>query len=243
MRIGRLIANALIVFASTTAAKAGGGGLCDAREFWSPLSKTDAQSQFALVKAELESRAEISCPSERDSSLTSAILFGGNPEVVRLLLDCGADASFQWEESQANLIHIAMYASPIQMEVIELLHGAGVPIDAVTTDGDMAIHLAAGRLARDPMPEFFDYFVAHGIDVNAVAGHGNTPLHYAAGNVFIGGHNVEALLDVGAYPCVRNDQGQLPVDLIPAETDWILPDIGREGFFKLIEVSTICETS
>ena len=63
------------------------------------------------------------------------------------------------------------------MEAVQLCLTAGVDVNAATTDGNTALHYAAGA-GRDRIVQFL---VAHGADLNAKTKNGRTPLDWAEG--------------------------------------------------------------
>ena len=141
------------------------------------------------------------------------------------------------------------------MAVIEALLAAGSNLEARTSWGATALHLAADRGAGAPAIETL---VAAGANLEARDRNGNTPLHVAASYVHYyflerdrlsprgqeiqdelidslsenekhGGDAIEALLDAGANPGARNAEGQPPWEI--AEQNEVLK--GSDAYWRL----------
>ena len=174
-----------------------------------------------------------------DTPLSMAVEFSaydGNPEVVRLLLEGGADATERYGDNGVTLLHLYYYgllqsssssgdaaASP---EIVRLLlvHGCDA---SVTPDDDLfggsILLWAMLRLAERHMamagyvlderellgtPEFevVSLLLEHGASVAANGPRGSTPLHFAP---FTGSTEVAAvLLEHGADVSARDDDGE-----------------------------------
>ena len=232
-----------------TAANADCGKLCDKRGFWLTLWRLgDETAQIAAVEAEIAAGADINGKSEGNlTPIQLAVLFSYDPDLIRLMIDNGADphvvvgteSPYLWLHGQ-NLIHLAIIQQKTQLEMIQVLEAAGVPLGDRGAFGRTDAHFIAEGYVEQAR-ELYRFLVSKGVDINAIGPKLNTPMHVAAANIYNGGHQVAALLDLGADPCIRNEDGKLAADLISEESRWHSSDIGREGFSKLLEVTANCE--
>ena len=124
-------------------------------------------------------------PNERGYLFVAATK--GHLEVVRLLLEAGADKD---AAERHRPLHFAALEG--HLEVVRLLLEAGADKDAADTDGDTALHIAAlgGRL------EVVRLLLDAAAEKDAAARHGETALHFAAqeGHLEV----VRLLLEAGA---------------------------------------------
>ena len=151
---------------------------------------------------------------------------GGHLDVVRLLVDNGADVNIQGESWQAPL-HFAAAEGHVEIVRFLLAHGADVslfkphttPLHAAASRGQVEVarillYHGAGVnwkgddeatplevAASNEQPEMVKLLLDNGADVNSRGLYGRTPLHIAAmkGNVEIG----RMLLEHGADPALK----------------------------------------
>jgi len=107
-------------------------------------------------------------------------------QVIRILLDYGADITSRDDASDTPL-HIA--AESASAFAVELLLRRGASITALNNFGSMPIHLAVGHMIPDSSLIQFpfhdqaltiNYLLDHGSDINATDQNNQTPLHLAA---------------------------------------------------------------
>lgn len=146
--------------------------------------------------------------------------YDGNPDVVRLLLESGADAAERYSDNGVTLLHLYYYglfesssssrdaaASP---EIVRLLldHGCDA---SVTPDDDLfgGSILFWAMLLGAPAPEIISLLLEHGASLAAAHPGGATPLHLAP---FTGSTEVTSvLLEHGADVSARDDDGETPL--------------------------------
>ena len=187
--------------------------------------------------------ADVNAPVADDgSSLLHYAAWLGGPQVIRSLLEAGADPNARTDDGWTPL-HAAAESNEHPDEVVAVLVAAGADSNARTQRGTTPLHLAARYNERPEMvvalvaagaesttrddegwtplhgaarsgeqPSLVALLVAVGADVNARDRNGATPLHVAAE------HNehpemVAALLRVGATRSARTDDNQTPLDL------------------------------
>ena len=134
-----------------------------------------------------------------------AAAFSDRPEIVKLLLDAGADVKARGSKDSRTPLHSAA-VSTRNPEVISLLLGSGAEPRARLENGDMAIHRAA---ALNENPEVVRLLTRDGALLEEKGVAASTPLHHAAadnGNPDVvrllleSGADLEAELEWGATP-------------------------------------------
>lgn len=120
----------------------------------------------SLVEAEIKAGAPINTAGEGKEGpllpLWRAVWIG-NPAIVRLLVDHGADVKFADEDGRTAL-HIVRLAP----EIVAILVAKGADVNAKDKDGNTPLHLSE--------PPITEALLAAGADVNAKNNDGETPL-------------------------------------------------------------------
>jgi len=173
---------------------------------------------------------------ERGNSPLLIATYTGKHDIVRLLLERGAHASFfeacalgltadvrrelrddpglvgQWSHDGWPPLHLAAFFG--HRETAEALLDAGADVLAVArnSEANLAINAAAAGPRVDRRPEIARLLIARGSPVDgrgSPAGH--TPLHEAAFNGDLA--LVRLLLDEGADRSQRTPEGDTPLDI------------------------------
>jgi len=194
-----------------------------------PLLSAAEEGDLAGVEAALKDRDV----DERDDLGGAALhraVRGDHVEVVRLLLERGADANARTKIDETPLVLVR------SVEVATLLLDAGAEIDPTPTCNTTPLRAAAGRgdlplvellLARGAAVNAADAFgrtplmssyreavaallLARGADVRAVASGGFTALHLAARGAEAAAV-ARLLLAAGAFPDAVDDDGETPL--------------------------------
>jgi uncharacterized protein len=187
------------------------------------VTTTDINCATALMRA---STAEVvrallaaGCPLEVQAlgrSVINHAAENGHPEVVFALVEAGADINAHSESGKTPLIEYC-WSWEIRAEMVRALIEAGADIHAKWFHGRTALHeavqLFSGR--RGKLRDVIISLVEAGIDVNVRDDSFSTPLHYAVGDEGLDLGAVQALLELGADPTLKNDYGKTPLDLAP----------------------------
>ena len=153
-----------------------------------------------------------------DATALAAAATAGKVELVRLLVDAGADPNVRNQSGQTALMGLDDDATA---EIVNLLVAAGAKVNLKDEDGDSALHVAAAESGS----EVVQALVEAGARVDARNKEGKTPLMAAAesGNV----DNVKALLWAGANPHRKNKDGETAFKLAQDE--------GHEEVVRLLQ--------
>ncbi|CAI9099239.1 OLC1v1036024C1 [Oldenlandia corymbosa var. corymbosa] len=182
---------------------------------WKPADSVDAdgqtllhlaiaQSRPELVQLILEFNPDMEARSRSGSTPLEAAAALGEALIVELLL--AHRANTERSESTWGPIHLA--AGGGHAEVLRLLLLKGANVDALTKDGDSALHLAVEERRRDCAR----LLLANGARADIRnGGDGDTALHIAAG---LGDEQmVKLLLQKGANKDIRNRNGRTAYDV------------------------------
>jgi uncharacterized protein len=121
------------------------------------------------AKTLISSGADVECPSSDESPLLSACV-DGRTDVVRVLLDHGADISRRSSNGCSCLHLIPLPAK--HMELLNVLLDAGADVNARNDRGGTALHHAVRCGASDAVSVLVD----RGAVIDAVDNHGQIPL-------------------------------------------------------------------
>ncbi len=130
----------------------------------------------------------------------------GNVEIVRMLIDAGADVNVQDAEGRTPL-----YLTSNE-EIARMLIGAGAKLDIQDNWNFTPLH----RAARFGEVGIIRMLIGAGADVNVQDNRGETPLHRAAYYGYV--EIVRILIDAGARKNIFDYEGKLlPYDLADTE--------------------------
>ena len=141
---------------------------------------------------------------EHGTTAMTTASFLGHVEVVRLLLERGADIDRPNKFGARPLFSAANNA---KLRVIQELLKAGASLSVESADG-----LTAFMHAATSTPETVRAFLKYDVDVNAVSSTGYTALQCAAINELHGLAILPLLLDAGADPTHRDSHGRTAKD-------------------------------
>jgi len=159
-------------------------------KFFKSSSKSDNKTHAALIKAVTD----------------------GNLEALRELLDKGANPNeYNSEIDGSILIHLGVQCD--RLDIVDFLIANGADIDAVTTEGNTALHIATEKKSNPMIRTLLD----KGANPNFINTAGASPLHLAA---VLGDDNIaitKVLVEYGADVNKKTIKGR-PHDLIKPAT-------------------------
>lgn len=149
----------------------------------------------------------------------------GNPDVIRALLNAGADVTAEShagarpyelavQESSRTAFHVFLYEAVAigKIGAIEQLLAGGIPTSVVLVDGSPLLCVAAS-FSRDGNCEITQFLLRLGCEVDAPNLEGQTALHLACKDA--NAALVKILLDEGAASDLLDLAGRAPKDLLP----------------------------
>ena len=166
----------------------------------SPLLDASKRGDIAAVKALLAQGADPNAARGDGLSALHLTAEEGNLEIVRLLLDAGADVAAKTHIGHYQPLHLASRTG--QADVVRVLLAAGADPEAVTTTtGVTPLHLAAKALDGAGAVRVL---LEHGAPIDArESAAGQTPLMFAASFGRVAA--IRKLLGHGADPSLRTD--------------------------------------
>jgi len=181
-------------------------------ELFDAIDKHDSKRIAALLSAGADPNAASTHPPKWRplGAAIEELEFGGAIEIVRLLLEHGADVNAPYVESKLTPLHAAMFTEDI--EVIRLLLEAGADPNALTDEDRSPLRFAVEQDA----PEIAALFLRYGADatINESGGFcGYTALGLAAHK--LNGPMIKLLIDAGADPEACDSDGRSPRDHLP----------------------------
>jgi ankyrin repeat protein len=178
-----------------------------------PLLAAVGAGDIEQVRALLEHGANPDDPAAGRSPLIQAITLPNGKAmrcslpIVHLLLDHGADPN-RADPGIGSLPLLAAFANG-DVECALALRDAGAPADSRDSGGHTILHSAVGAAARSGDMTILDTAIRWGIDKNDRAEDGYTALHEAVRVQSV--EVIQALLNRGADPCIKNKIGQTPL--------------------------------
>ena len=147
-----------------------------------------------LVRVLLEAGAAVNARNQAGNTpLHLAVMQRHDEEMVRALLEAGANANARNRNDEMPLHEATLHGD---IDLVHLLLEAGAAVNARDGAGNTALHYALS----------FGNRILHMLRAKGI----NTPLHLVGNGP---AELVRALLEAGADPTLRNNEGNTPVDL------------------------------
>ena len=178
-----------------------------------PFSKAVNQNLFHLAALMAQQGTDVNSVyfiSKEYSPLMSAIEHE-NVELVKALIDAGANVNFAIRESQISCLYTAVYYK--QKDIVVMLIEAGADVNAKNIYRDTPLY----RVTVDPAGkdlEIAEIILQSGADINAVVNvDGRTALHVAVLESDDMLDSLAFLLEKGAATDIYDNKGQTPLTL------------------------------
>ncbi len=138
----------------------------------------------------------------------------GRPELVEQVVRAGADPNAGGVTS-VDTPPLEVALSFKKYQAAKKLLALGARADYTLKDNGMNALMAMVFDDSDAPVEMIHLLVKNGAAINGQDATGGTPLHWSARR----GHTAyaQALLELGANPCIKNHKGQTPADRVPKQ--------------------------
>lgn len=164
---------------------------------------------------------KLGVPVNKDQDPISHAINGMKPNILRLLVENGADINkFTISSDKLNYVHLMVLRENIEGLQMVIDNGANVKLS--TLSGETPLHLAAEK----NFDEAISLLIKNGADINAKTDSGLTPLHIAAkDNNFSA---VKQLVEMGANLSIVNWKFDKPVHFAHGKVkDYLLLKMGK----------------
>ncbi|MDR3331699.1 MAG: ankyrin repeat domain-containing protein [Synergistaceae bacterium] len=141
---------------------------------WNPREIKAAIEAGANVNARIKALDEEG--GEEWTPLMMASAWGGDLEILSILLRAGADVNARDDDGRGVLACATIWGGPISPEIVATLLEAGADVDARDNEGETALTLGIYKCS----PEVVTALIEGGADVNALNNAGETALMRAA---------------------------------------------------------------
>ncbi|MDQ3801669.1 MAG: ankyrin repeat domain-containing protein [Acidobacteriota bacterium] len=186
------------------------GVVAIAAEYEQPLLRAVSDENFEEVRDFIAKGANVNAKDKNYGEATAlhVAVDGGNPEIVKYLLDMGAKINARDKQRRTPLMSIDYDATP---ELVRMLLDHRAKVNAADAEGNTALIFAAEYENDGVLRVLIDA----GANVNAQNRKGKTALMAAAENDNYA--NVKTLLEAGADPRLRDADGETALDLTDDE--------------------------
>jgi ankyrin repeat protein len=173
-----------------------------ANDGWTPLMSAVLSDNIDRVRLILDAGADLHPQDETGRTVLTIAASRGQIELVTLLIDRGAASAEDVLDRETIDGEVAAGVASENLEIVQILVDAGLPLQAENRSGRHPLTLAAGS----GFDEIVDYLLANGFlpDLRN-SSDGSTAIMWAAN----AGHKeiVQALLDAGSNPLLKGNDG------------------------------------
>ncbi len=180
------------------------------------LNQLREDLRIETVRLLISGGADINAQDDFGCTALHDAVFYDLPDIVKLLLESGANPNIRDKESGSTPLDKAI--SDGYADIVELLLLYGADANARDRNGQTPLHEAAWENQGD----IAELLIAKGANVNATDRNGDTPAHVAALNEHRGLY--ELLIAKGANANAKNKQGKTPAGYAnsPAPKDAVI---------------------
>jgi uncharacterized protein len=183
-------------------------------ELFDAIGKQDVKRVAALLSRGADPNAALAAPPHwrpLEAAIEEVSWYDGPLEIVRLLLQAGADPNAWDDDNRITPLHSATRAN--NRETIRLMLEAGADPNLVSDEGESAMRWAVEQ--GDLEIAAMCVRSGAGKTINAFGGFcGYTPLAMAARKLDV--EMIKLLLDAGADPGARDEDDRTAVERLPA---------------------------
>jgi ankyrin repeat protein len=142
--------------------------------FVTPMGAAMAGKHLHVARLLYQHDANVDIPGDDGQTLLLVVSWDGEPEIVRWLLECGAETNVKEQREGVTPLHCAAIRG--NLETVRILVQHNADIKAKCFDGKTPLHCASERGHLDVVR----LLLGSGADVNARKDDGSTPLHGAS---------------------------------------------------------------
>jgi ankyrin repeat protein len=171
----------------------------------------DSEVPASIIRYLLKEGASLHVDDGDEPLLFRALSNDMNSEIIKLLIEYGADASYVSEE-QETALQIACRRHEYNVDTLSLLIEHGCPINVQKSEcGNSAL----GNAALADLPsETLSYLIKQGADIHAADSKGNTPLMRLCSNAICSSDSVALFIEAGADLAHKNHDGNTALGIL-----------------------------
>lgn len=167
-------------------------------------------SDIALIQSLLDEGTDINIKNIYDAS---PLFWAKRAEVMKYLLDHGADPNIAANEEEECVTPIFIAIQNNNLEAVKLLLSYGASVNVKNLNLETPLHQACTNInsSTNNYPEIVEILFKHGADIEAKTSGDYTPLHCASSHGAL--DIVKILLQHGANVNALTWKNELPLDL------------------------------
>lgn len=171
----------------------------------------DSEVPASIIRYLLKEGASLHVDDGDEPLLFRALSNDMNSEIIKLLIEYGADASYVSEE-QETVLQIACRRHEYGIDTLALLLEHGCPINVQKSEcGNSPLGNAA---LADQSREILSFLIKEGADIHAEDANGNTPLMRLCSNAMRSSESVVLFIEAGAVLAHKNHEGNTALGIL-----------------------------